>query len=235
MPVEFVSFAERAKQLGIDTATMRAQVLSERHVCFIYIPGVWGARPKDCAPLPSFDREAFPHAEWYESNDGREYPFWIKGWVALHPNEVAKALTDCQVQLNEARVYVCNADLSDGHPFILQVKPRKTVWVTCEGHDEGGFFREEDPVLTPPDLYLSVSASGPKKMNPRREASLLRIIAAMRSLLMTKDGGNFPSDAKIIDLLVERYNQAEGVSKRNLEKVFARASQVAGPDLKPKQ
>lgn len=72
-------------------------------------------------------------------------------------------------------------------------------------------------------------------VNPRERANLLSIVAAMRKLLRSQDGGKFPSDAKIIELLVERHGQAEGVSKRNLEKLFAEASRDDEIDLIPKK
>ena len=56
----------------------------------------------------------------------------------------------------------------------------------------------------------------------------------MLDLLLAKDGGAFPSQAKVIDQLVERYGAAEGVSKRTLEKVFPEATRVAGNSLRPK-
>lgn len=60
------------------------------------------------------------------------------------------------------------------------------------------------------------------------------IIAAMRALLVERDGGNFPSQAKVIDELERRYCQIDGISKRNLEKVFADATRTVGSELKSK-
>lgn len=73
------------------------------------------------------------------------------------------------------------------------------------------------------------------RRTPRNDNANLRIIAAMLALLRDRDGGKFPSDAKVIDLLVEKYGAADGISKRNLEKVFPAAKQAAGDDLKPPQ
>ena len=56
--------------------------------------------------------------------------------------------------------------------------------------------------------------------NRRKHAGLMRIIGSMKELLMSEEGGSFPSQAKIIDLLVSRRGSAEGISQRNLEKRF---------------
>ena len=60
------------------------------------------------------------------------------------------------------------------------------------------------------------------------------IIAAMHALLRDKDGGGFPSDAKIIAQLVERFSAVEGVSERNLQKVFPDATRAAGDLMRDK-
>ena len=84
------------------------------------------------------------------------------------------------------------------------------------------------------DLYFPADVSSQRAIHPREKASLQRIITAMRLLLRSKDGGNFPSDAKIIDRLLTLYGAAEGISKSNLEEVFATASVEVGNSLKPK-
>lgn len=73
-----------------------------------------------------------------------------------------------------------------------------------------------------------------KPLSSRKEQSYLGIIAAMRALLRDKDGGGFPSEAKIIEQLVERFGTVDGVSKRNLEKVFPDATRAAGDAIPPK-
>lgn len=96
-----------------------------------------------------------------------------------------------------------------------------------------------NPLTFPDEFPKPVSApepDPPAKAEPstRNENANLRIIAAMLALLRDGDGGRFPSDAKVIDVLVDRYGAADGVSKRNLESVFAVAKRAAGDDLKPK-
>lgn len=92
-------------------------------------------------------------------------------------------------------------------------------------------FPEEFPKSLPapePDPPAKIVPS------PRNENANLRIIAAMLALLRDRDGGRFPSDATVIDVLVGKYGAADGVSKRNLESVFPAAKRAAGDDLKPK-
>jgi hypothetical protein len=93
-------------------------------------------------------------------------------------------------------------------------------------------FPEEFPKSPAPEP-VAADASAKSEPSPRNENANLRIIAAMLMLLRDQDGGRFPSDAKVIEMLVEKYGAAEGISKRNLEAVFPAAKRVAGDDLKP--
>lgn len=69
---------------------------------------------------------------------------------------------------------------------------------------------------------------GSRESSSRAANVHLRIIGAMLALLRNPDGGGFPSDAKVIDVLVEKYGTADGISKRNLEAVFAAVKRIAG-------
>lgn len=94
-------------------------------------------------------------------------------------------------------------------------------------------FPEEFPKPPPAPKSVAVEAPAKSESSPRNENANLRIIAAMLALLRDQDGGGFPSDAKVIEVLVEKYGAADGVSKRNLEAVFPAAKRIAGDDLKP--
>jgi hypothetical protein len=93
-------------------------------------------------------------------------------------------------------------------------------------------FPEEFPKSPAPEP-VAANAQAKSEPSPRNENANLRIIAAMLMLLRDQDGGRFPSDSKIIEMLVEKYGAADGISKRNLEAVFPAAKRVAGDDLKP--
>lgn len=94
-------------------------------------------------------------------------------------------------------------------------------------------FPEEFPKPPPAPKSVAIEAPAKNESSPRNENANLRIIAAMLALLRDQDGRGFPSDAKVIDVLVEKYGAADGVSKRNLEAVFPAAKRIAGDDLKP--
>lgn len=71
------------------------------------------------------------------------------------------------------------------------------------------------------------STASAGRVSNRERAARLRLIAAMLSMLRDKDFGCLPSDAKVIDLLVARYGEWEGISARTLQSVFAQARRQA--------
>ena len=62
------------------------------------------------------------------------------------------------------------------------------------------------------------------QLGPRQESSLLRIVGAMHTLLMGEK--RFTSEAQLIAWMAEKFPGNEGVSKRNLEKIFPRAKDL---------
>jgi hypothetical protein len=78
------------------------------------------------------------------------------------------------------------------------------------------------------ELCFRSDVSKPALLHPRKERSYLGIIAAMRALLMDKEGGNFLNPTKVIGALEERYSSFDGVSKRNLETVFSAIEKTFG-------
>lgn len=83
---------------------------------------------------------------------------------------------------------------------------------------------------------MAGKATEPKVLASREENSYLSITAAMLALLRiprNEGGGGFPSEAKLIQVLVDKFGAVEGVSKRKLEEVFAAAKRQAG-DLQKK-
>lgn len=82
-------------------------------------------------------------------------------------------------------------------------------------------------------IGFTVTASISRVSSSRKEKSYLGIIAAMRALLRDKDGGGFPSEAKIIDQLTARYKAVSGISKRNLETVFRDATRIMDDAIPP--
>ena len=95
-------------------------------------------------------------------------------------------------------------------------------------------FPNEFPLPLPETKAAASAPRAKGESSARNENANLRIIAAMLALLRDKDGARFPSDAKVIDVLVEKYGEADGISKRNLETVFAAAKRSAGDNLEPK-
>ncbi|RDS79157.1 hypothetical protein DWU98_19325 [Dyella monticola] len=119
-------------------------------------------------------------------------------------------------------------------PLELNVKPNQE-WVESGGYEEGGYYRDRYPIITKDKLYwLSEESEKPEPQSTRKTNSYLGIIAAMRNLLMDRDGGGFPSQAKVIAELESRYGDVEGISKRNLEKVFAEAGRLLGAGKQPR-
>src|SRR6185437_13392389 len=162
--------------------------------------------------------------------------YHIFGWVALAPDITATILTRGSTPVDYAPVGVLDCDSKLACRLVIHVDPRRE-WVTVNGGEyaEGGYWRDIPATLKPNDLYLRAAAdSTSKTLSPRKEQSYLGIIAAMRALLRDKDGGAFPSEAKIIDQLVDRYKTVDGVSKRKLEDVFADATRTAGDLTRPK-
>ncbi len=246
MASDFVDLATRARELGITDGLLRARILSEKLDCFVYIARL-DAYGNEESFLPPYDRALFEHVAWRDYGSSIDYEvmghghsdilkrrprYRIDGWVIMYEGEVDRVLTIGEAELHGSTIYVVTNDRSDGYGLLVDA-PCKKEWVTIVGSEDGGFYREVPQMIRREDLFMrSESNSENKRFSPREEASLFRIVAAMLALLQANDGGGFPSQAKVIDLLTDRFGAAEGISKRNLEKVFAEAARVAGQDLK---
>lgn len=247
----FVDLATKAKELKISDNTLRARILSGSLECFIYVANVRAYAATE-EWLPAYDSERFPLAEWIdhgsafrreddlEPRDGwppnRTPWYHISGWVGLDRGIVEAVLTRGNCEFDYAPICVQDSEQT----LICWLRVRtddEKEWVDVGGsqYEEGGYWREKPVKLTRDDLFLLAAESdAPKTLTSRKEQSYLGIIAAMRALLRSEDGGGFPSEAKIIDQLVERYRAVNGVSKRNLESVFADATRAIDDLTSPK-
>ena len=251
MGTEFLDLASKAKELGISDAALRARILSEPLLCWAYVASL-PASADGHRWLPAWTADTFPNLGWidhgssfkenFNPETGEHWPpfrvpwYHIRGWVVVDPSLTEEVLTRGEGILNDAPVWVI--DDADNKDYCLRVyaKPKRE-WVTANAGEylEGGYWREVPAILTPADLFIPAGAGATNKpLSSRKEQSYLGIIAAMRALLRDKDGGGFPSEAKIIDQLVSRFGNADGVSKRNLESVFADATRTARDAIPPK-
>lgn len=247
----FVDLATKANELGITEATLRARIMSGDEICFIHAARfmAWAVGDKW---LPAHDNERFPMVQWIDHGSefrdetgfrprhpgppNRTPWYHVSGWVAIPDDMAADVLTRGQAELDFAHVGVLDCNLDLACELVLHVQAH-TEWVTADigVYERGGFEREIPAVVGAHDIYVRAAANNANKaLSPRKEQSYLGIIAAMRALLRDKDGGGFPSDAKIIELLVDRHRTVGGISKRNLESVFADATRTAGDLLPPK-
>ena len=241
-PWIFVDLATKAKELKINEGTLRARILSRVLPCFIYASDLFCCASPDNW-LPPHDPIDFPDVSWldhgylFHYDDGLQIRrilrdkaphYHIKGWVELDAELTADILTRGKAELDFANAYV--TDRSDGRRYGLMLRAQPHTFMTVTGPGEDDFYETETPILlTPSDLFMCATEdAAPNGLPSRKEQSYLGIISAMRALLRDKEGGNFPSDAKIIDQLVDRYKVLDGVSKRNLEGVFADATRANG-------
>lgn len=245
MESEFLDLASKAKELGVSEGVLRARILSGQASCYVYVARVTAYAVQD-QWLPAWTADDFPIVEWvdhgsefrkkgnaFTSFDLEPNPtprYTLTGWVELARSESEMVLTRGECESNEALIAIRDKERSITCYLSLRM-PSKSEWVYAVG-DDGGHWRNVPATWTPADLFMSSDARDANKpLSSRKEQSYLGIIAAMRALLRDKDGGGFPSEAKIIELLVDRFGSVDGVSKRNLEKVFPDATRVAG-DLK---
>ena len=248
---DFVDLATKAKELGITEATLRARLMSGDELCFIHAVRFMAWAAGD-SWLPAHDDERFPMVRWtdhgseFRTESGfdrtQRFPpnrtpwYHVTGWVVTPPEMAAEILTLGEAALDFAYVGVFDCDSKMVSELQLHVQGR-TEWVTANSGDyiEGGWERGIPATVKRADLFMPARAGIESKMlSSRKEQSYLGIIAAMRALLRDKDGGGFPSDAKIIDQLVERFSAVEGVSERNLQKVFPDATRAAGDLMRDK-
>lgn len=235
---DFVDLSSKAKELGITEGTLRARILSGQERCYVYA-SLLNAYAKESNTLIARSDDQFPMVGWEDlgawdySKDFRPTSEWapsrsnryrVRGWVVLAEDAVDLVLTQGETQWDYVPVYICDAQENVVCPLRFRVEPKKE-WVKADSGEyvDGGYWRNVDPVITSTDLFLRSPEVRPKPLSHRKEQSYLGIIAALRALLRSRDGGGFPSDAKIIDFVVQHF-RTEGVSKRNLEKVFADAS-----------
>lgn len=240
---DFVDLATKAKELGITEATLRARLMSGDELCFIHAVKFMAWAAGDTW-LPAHDDERFPMVWWIDHgsefrdergfNPIKNFPpnrtpwYHVTGWVVLPPEMAAEVLTLGEAELDFADVGVFDSESKFVSELRLHVQGR-TEWVTVADYTDGGYERGIPAKVTPADLYMpAANGTTSKALSSRKEQSYLGIIAAMRALLRHKDGGGFPSEAKIIEQLVERFGSVDGVSKRNLEKVFPDATRAAG-------
>lgn len=210
------------------------------------IQGHLAAHPDDSAPAILQDGKTVPdrgsdtHGSWDKSagkSSGYGALYIFGGRFVLNPSAVIRAAEQA---------------CTDGHWWLDGVALAPYSWI------EGGNFPDVYfmPIIPTSSLFRAPPKDATtlfflasdverlakgvqttpteKPLDTREDSSLHRIIAAMLALLQSEDGGDFPSTAKVIDQLVQRYGAAEGVSKRNLEKVYAEAKRVVGIDLRPK-
>ena len=249
MEFEFLDFVSKAKELGLTEPTFRARVLShyEELPCFIYVSGAY-ARGEQDEFLPAWSEDKFPFCNWedhgsplgerglsaIEATRLRRPRYYVSGWVAIGIHDFSEIFFKGKIIVNAATIYVVSSDLREAIPLQLNIKSEEE-WVESAGYEQGGYYRDLMTLITKDKLYwISRGLDDSKPLSPRKENSYLSIIAAMRALLMDEEGGNFPSQAKVIDELVRRYGRADGISKRNLETVFVAATRSAG-ELKPKE
>jgi hypothetical protein len=249
MDFEFVDFVTRARELGLTEATFRARVLNryDEMPCFIHLSGCYAVGTQE-EFLPSWSEADFPFAAWRDlgcrvdvngfsnnTTEERRPRYYLTGWFAITEHAFSEVFFRGKIFIDTSWIYAVNADLSVGIPLQLNVQPDKE-WVESGGYEEGGYYRDTYPVITKDKLYwLSLKTGQHGLRSSRKENSYLGIIAAMRSMLMDEDCGGFPSQAKVIAELENRYGDIEGVSKRNLEKVFADAARLLGVGKKPRR
>lgn len=248
MDTEFLDLQTKAKELNITDSLLRAKILSHDGLhCFAFVSNLLAFGEQERC-LPPWSAEQFPFVRWedlgspWERKDflnpkspPKKPRYVIHGWVIVEDEKVDEILTRGRAGLNKLWVWVVTADLDRGFPVQLCVDPDEE-WVEADDYEAGGYYRQIERTLSRDDLYLMSSRKdeGERPLAPRKERSYLGIIAAMRALLMDKDGGGFPSQAKVIELLEERYSY-DGVSKRNLEAVFADAARMLNGDAKAKR
>ena len=189
--------------------------------------------------LPEWNEAEFPHLRWGVTKNpngfSKRRAHSLRGLIALEAEAVGKMLTSGEWFPERNWVWAISNDGLFECPLHVESVPCRQEW-TPDHSQNGGFYRSIPARLTLSELLVERTTPGASQGTNQRElASSMRIIAAMRELLMAGDGGNFPSDAKVIDQLVQRYGQAEGISKRNLESVFAAAKRIAGSSLRPKE
>ncbi len=222
--LEYIDFPTKAREMGISEANLRARILSGKELCHVFVSDAKVHREND---LPDWSTDRFPTCSWVR----KTYPptpfgalvgsdplpptegVHLTGWVALTEEDARRLLTigDRGISL-------------EGHWVHFPDLVANEIIFVCIDFNE----LYETPAVSKADIFFlrreeqKAIASAPKK-----EANSLRIIAAMLALLRHEDGGHFPSDAKVIELLVERFGQSGGLSRRNLEAVFAQAKRVA--------
>lgn len=240
--MELIDFSSKAKELQLSEAGLRGRILSGKGECFIHLAEVSAQGTQD-NPLPPWEHSLFPlirwadHGSYWERNgfgayDGprvRTPQYTLSGWVVLDQDEVAKILMRGQASLSGMLAWVVDAGLDQGFPVTVRVKPDKE-WIELREHEEGGYYRDVPVHVSKEDLFFLPEQKREAEQAPlsaRKERSYMGIISAMLELLLDKDGGGFPSQARIIEALEVRYGSRDGISKRNLEKVFAQAARTS--------
>jgi hypothetical protein len=243
--LDYIDLASKAKELGVTEATLKARAMSGDELCYIHVVQcmAWSVSEKW---LPAHDPERFPMVRWidhgseYRSREDftrrSEYPpsrtpwYHLSGWVVLEPDHAAKVLTQGEAKLNLA--YVGVFDSNDEFVCELQLHvPDRIEWVAAnvDEYSSGGYERKFPIKVTSSDLFMIANQNASSRtLLPRKEQSYLGIISGLRALLRHKEFGGLPSDAKIIDQLIERYKHVDGISKRKLEDVFADATRTVG-------
>jgi len=249
MAFEFIDFSTKAKELGLTDGNFRAKVLSayDSFPAFVHLSWISALGTQEDY-LPPWSADEFPHIRWEDQGsrigrrgisseelvEWRRPRYQLTGWVIVARHTFSEIHARGGVDINDQRVWLCTPNLETNYALDLQVTPDRE-WIESGGYEEGGYYREVHPQIGRADLFwISEGESTQKSLSARKESSYLGIIAAMRALLLDKDGGGFPSQAKVIELLEERY-RFPGVSKRNLEAVFADVARALNGDAKAKR
>ncbi|MDR3388916.1 MAG: hypothetical protein P4L92_17895 [Rudaea sp.] len=232
MPSEFLDISTKAKELKITEAVLRARILSAQLPCFAFLAQeqAFGTQSEF---LPAWDGRTFPDIYWQDHGTSffaervpRMPRYTLQGWVELETTLVSKILSLGPQPLDRQWVGICDGNDNLICEVVAQGGPGSEY--------EGYLYQPSATVIGPEHVFLKSSTESEKQqIHPRAENGYLRVIAAMRALLLSPDGGDFKKQDALIELLVSRYGAAEGISRRNLESLFPRAVNVAGTSLRP--
>lgn len=203
---EFLPIDDAAKELGISPGRIRARLLEGHYIAFVCVAQEYAVATQD-EFLPAWEPSEFPSTQWRDfgtnksdqRNGTLRVSYRITGWLALHPNELAKILSTGGIALYGQWVYVPRQLNSNPDNFV----PVQIVDQRYQPQDDG-------PILGESSIYLSMSNArtqdgvakvGEKTLSTKERSTWLRIIDALAVIAKIPDRGGAISVEKQIQEL----------------------------------
>ncbi len=174
---------------------------------------------------------------WHATHDhgaGWKACYAIGGKLALSPRTVIDACVH-HGYLGSSIIELaprdwCNGGLRyavDGLDFALVHSDADFADHPKHLFHEAVFFAEDVERVKETISGVVASEKAEGQLSTKERNSMLGVVGAMLALLRSEDGGKFPSQASVIDALLTMGPERQGLSQRNLEKIFAEAKRIA--------